>query len=366
MNISMLRTRWAAIGAAVAVTIGAGGIGISYATSPAGAAAYVPITPCRLADTRPAPDDVGPRNTPIVAGSSLTVLAHGENGNCKAATGNAIPATATGLQLNVTGIGATTPTFVTVWPTGAAQPVTSNLNLVPGAAPTPNAVTTGLSLDGKFDIANGIGSVNVIVDVVGYYTDHQHTGADIVDETLTGADVQNNTISSADTQNEPGISTNFMTTVVNATATPAAIATTSMRVPADGYVEIQVTGAWRNAAAGSDEAFCQLQKGTVGAVDTAQPWFLIEDRNTEVQYATFSAHRIMPISVADNPLFIFSGQSLHLVCDETAGDVSFDDVFISATYFASEYEPQPLVIFPSEAELAGPEVPEADQPGPND
>jgi hypothetical protein len=174
MNISMLRTRWAAIGAAVAVTLGAGGLGITYATSPAGAAAYVPITPCRLADTRPAPDNVGPRNTPIVAGSSLTVLAHGENGNCRAATGNAIPATATGLQLNVTGIGATTPTFVTVWPTGAAQPVTSNLNLVPGAPPTPNAVTTGLSLDGKFDIANGIGSVNVIVDVVGYYTDHNH------------------------------------------------------------------------------------------------------------------------------------------------------------------------------------------------
>jgi hypothetical protein len=174
MNISMLRTRWAAIGAAIAVTIGAGGIGISYATSPAGAVAYVPITPCRLADTRPAPDTVGPRNTPIVAGSNLTVLAHGENGNCKAATGNAIPATATGLQLNVTGIGATSPTFVTVWATGAAQPVTSNLNLVPGAAPTPNAVTTGLSGDGRFDIANGIGSVNVIVDVVGYYTDHNH------------------------------------------------------------------------------------------------------------------------------------------------------------------------------------------------
>ena len=42
------------------------------------------------------------------------------------------------------------------------------------AAATPNAVTTGLSADGKFDIANGIGTVDVVVDVVGYYTDHNH------------------------------------------------------------------------------------------------------------------------------------------------------------------------------------------------
>jgi len=50
----------AAIGAAVAVTLGAGGIG--YATTTSGERSiYNAIEPWRLADTRPAPNEVGPR-----------------------------------------------------------------------------------------------------------------------------------------------------------------------------------------------------------------------------------------------------------------------------------------------------------------
>ena len=279
MKISMLRTRWAAVGAAVAITLGAGGLGISYATSPTGAVAFVPITPCRVLDTRPAPDNIGNRNTPIGAGETHAVTAHGNNGAC---TG--IPAGATGLSLNVTTLGATSPTFVTLWATGAAQPTASNLNPQPGQPPTPNAVTTGLSATGQFNVFNAFGTVNVIIDIVGYYTDHQHTGADIVDESLTGADVQNNTIGSVDTQNEPGVSFDFMTDVVSATATPAAVAGTAMRAPSDGYVEIEVTGQWlNNTNAGVDTAWCQLQKGAAGAVVTADPWFIVTDRNvTEI------------------------------------------------------------------------------------
>ncbi len=172
MNTSMLRTRWAAIGAAVAVTLGAGGLATTYATNPAGAVAFVPITPCRLVDTRPAPDNVGPRSTPIGAAEILAISAHGSNGNCTAAS--AIPTSATGLELNVTAIGATSGTFLTIWAQGAPQPTASNLNPQPGAPPIPNSVTTGLSGSGQFNIFNGVGSVNVIVDVVGYYTDHNH------------------------------------------------------------------------------------------------------------------------------------------------------------------------------------------------
>jgi hypothetical protein len=169
MNIGMLRTRWAAVGAAVAVTLGAGSIGIGYATSPTGAAAFVPITPCRVVDTRPAPDTVGSRTSPIGPNETFTVDAHGSNGDC---TG--IPAGATGLSLNVTALGATSGTFLTLWPTGATQPTASNLNPQPGQPPIPNAVTTGLSAGGQFNIYNKVGSVNVIVDIVGYYTDHNH------------------------------------------------------------------------------------------------------------------------------------------------------------------------------------------------
>jgi len=334
MKTSMLRTRWAAVGAAVAITLGAGGLGISYATSPTGAVAFVPITPCRVLDTRPAPDNIGNRSTPIGAGETHVVAAHGNNGAC-----TDLPVGATGLSLNVTTLGATSPTFVTLWATGAAQPTASNLNPQPGQPPTPNAVTTGLSAGGEFNVFNAFGTVNVIIDIVGYYTDHQHTGTDIVDNSLTAVD----------TQNEPGVSFDFMNDVVLATATPAAIAGTSMRAPSDGYVEIEVTGQWYNATnAADDTAWCQLQKGAVTPiVGTTDPWFIVTDRNvTDIGWNGFSAHRILPISQADNPLLFFAGQSLSLVCDEIAGDVRFDDVHITATFFASSYEPIGFIFVP--------------------
>ena len=168
MNSKHIRTRWAAVGAAVAITLGAGGIGLVSATSPTGAAAYVPIEPCRLADTRAGAGTVGPRNTPITAAETLGIIAVGDNGNCVG-----IPASATGLQLNVTALNATEVSFLTIWGSGS-QPVVSSLNPQPGQPPTPNAVTTGLTSGGAINVYNEAGNVDVIVDIAGYYTDHNH------------------------------------------------------------------------------------------------------------------------------------------------------------------------------------------------
>jgi hypothetical protein len=166
--IGFLRTRWAAIGAAVAVSLGAGGIGLAHATVDSGdRPILVDINPCRLTDTR-SDSQVGPRGTPLGAGEQYAVAAHGVNGNCN------IPAEATALSLNVTALNATAPTFVTVFPTDEAQPLTSNLNLVPGQSPTPNAVTTGLDAAGMFTLYNAHGSTDLIVDVNGYYEHHNH------------------------------------------------------------------------------------------------------------------------------------------------------------------------------------------------
>jgi len=167
-GIGFLRTRWAAIGAAVAVSLGTGGIGLVHATIDSGIKPLlVDIDPCRLADTRPG-TQVGPRSTPLGEDEQYDVAAHGINGNCD------IPAEAVALSLNVTALNATAPTFVTVFPTDAPQPVTSNLNLVPGQAPTPNAVTTGLDVAGMFSLYNAFGTTDIVVDVNGYYEDHNH------------------------------------------------------------------------------------------------------------------------------------------------------------------------------------------------
>jgi len=167
---SLIRTRWAAIGAAIAVTLGAGGLGIANASIGSGErAVFVPITPCRVLDTR-AGSAVATRQTPLGAGETYTQNAHGNNGLC---TG--IPTDATALSLNVTAINATVAgTYLTFWPTGASLPDASSLNPVPGQPPTPNAVVTDISTGGQFNIFNFSGTVNLLVDINGYFVDHNH------------------------------------------------------------------------------------------------------------------------------------------------------------------------------------------------
>lgn len=125
-------------------------------------ATFVPTTPCRLADTRPAPDRVGTAGA-FSSDDTKIFPAHGTNGDCT------IPNDAVGLSLNVTALDATAPTFLTVWPDGDL-PEASSLNPVPDQPPVPNAVTTTLSETGSFNVYNLAGSLDVIIDVNGYYT----------------------------------------------------------------------------------------------------------------------------------------------------------------------------------------------------
>jgi hypothetical protein len=162
------RSRWAAIGAAVAVSMGAGGFGIAHATVSTGSKpVYVPITPCRLLDTRPA-TNVGPRNTPIGANSEYTITVHGTNGNCT------IPTGAVGIMMNTTVVNGTVGSFLTVFPADVTRPNASSMNWVAAQPPTPNEIGVKLSADGKIKVYNLVGTVDVVGDIVGYFEDHIH------------------------------------------------------------------------------------------------------------------------------------------------------------------------------------------------
>lgn len=126
-----------------------------------GRTTFVPITPCRLMDTRPAPDRVGNQSSFGVQ-DTKSVKATGVSGNC-----TTIPAEATAVSLNVTALNATEPGFIAVWPSGE-RPLSSNLNPGPGQRPIPNAVQTPLDA-GSFLVYNHVGSVDVIIDANGYY-----------------------------------------------------------------------------------------------------------------------------------------------------------------------------------------------------
>lgn len=168
MNASVLRTRWAAIGAAVAVSLGAGGVGLSQATTSSGEMPiYVPIEPCRLADTRP-DFQVGPRSTPIGASETYTLSGWGTIGECS------LPTATTGLSLNVTAVDASKATYLTFFPADASPPNAANLNPTPGQPPTPNAVNVDLDGSGEFSVYNRFGTVHVVIDVQGYYDHHNH------------------------------------------------------------------------------------------------------------------------------------------------------------------------------------------------
>ena len=73
------------------------------------------------------------------------------------------------MVLNVTVTGATAPSFLTVYPDQTTEPVVSNLNYGPGQT-VPNLVNAKLGADGAVSIANAAGSVQVIVDLEGYFT----------------------------------------------------------------------------------------------------------------------------------------------------------------------------------------------------
>jgi hypothetical protein len=75
------------------------------------------------------------------------------------------------VVLNVTGVDASAGSAILVFPTGTATPVASTVNLVPGEA-VPNQDTVGLGSGGDVTVLNeSPGSVDVIVDVAGWYTD---------------------------------------------------------------------------------------------------------------------------------------------------------------------------------------------------
>ena len=109
-----------AIGGALAVSLGLGGVLTMVNAGGAGqASTLVPITPCRLVDTR-ADQTVGARNSPLAAGEVADFAVWGTNGNCT------IPATATGIVSNITSVNGTSASYLTVYPGDAARPRSSS------------------------------------------------------------------------------------------------------------------------------------------------------------------------------------------------------------------------------------------------
>ena len=157
---SAMRSRWAAIGAAVAVAFGAGGVGwVAHATSGASISSLVNIAPCRLFDTRGGGDTVGDRSTPLGSGETFDRQVWGTNGDCT------IPSTATGISYNLTVPDPIVTGFVKIYPGDAAVPNASAINPSALLGTKANGGIVGLSASGSIKLFNQVGPLNAILDL---------------------------------------------------------------------------------------------------------------------------------------------------------------------------------------------------------
>jgi len=127
-------------------------------TSSAGALLFVPVTPCRVADTRGA---AGPFGGPTMAGGSNRSFAIPQS-SC------GIPATAQAYSLNVTVVPAGSLSYLTLWPTGQSQPLVSTLNSLGGAV-TANAAIVPAGASGAVSVFV-TNTTDVVLDIDGYFS----------------------------------------------------------------------------------------------------------------------------------------------------------------------------------------------------
>ncbi len=126
-----------------------------------GSAAFVPISPARILDTRPGlPAPAGSPKGLVSPDGSVDVQVTGEGG---------VPATGVyAVVLNVTIARSTDRGFVTAHPTGTSRPTASNINVTAVGQNAPNSVIVPVGEGGKVTLYTS-GGGHLLADVFGYF-----------------------------------------------------------------------------------------------------------------------------------------------------------------------------------------------------
>jgi hypothetical protein len=121
------------------------------------ASLYVPVTPCRIADTR---STTGPFGGPFLAGNTTREF-DVPNSACS------IPPTALAYALNATVVPRGTLGYLTMQPCGPTQPLTSNLNSIDGRVKAVAAVVPAGKNGGVCTFASN--DTDLVLDISGYF-----------------------------------------------------------------------------------------------------------------------------------------------------------------------------------------------------
>jgi hypothetical protein len=125
--------------------------------------AYAGLTPARLLDTRvdgTTVDGGSSGDGPTRGGATVVLPVAGRGGVPPSGAGAAV--------LNVTVTEPSAASYLTVWPTGEARPLASNLTVEP-ARTVANLVIARLGDDGSVSLFNAAGTTHVVVDVMGWF-----------------------------------------------------------------------------------------------------------------------------------------------------------------------------------------------------
>src|SRR5207248_3933966 len=91
------------------------------------------------------------------------------------------------VVINVAAVNASTNGYLTLWPSDSPQPVTSNVN-TDSTKSVSNAAIVKVAADGTISIYNAVGTVDVILDVEGWYATSSG-GAGSLYNAMTGSRV---------------------------------------------------------------------------------------------------------------------------------------------------------------------------------
>ncbi len=132
--------------------------------------AFYPITPCRIVDTRTGAGKTGGFGPPQLGAGSTRVIPV-----LSSPCASGIPANVTAYALNITVVPPARLTYLTIWPTGQAQPLVSTLNSFDGAV-VANAAIVPAGTNGQVSVFVSDAS-DVIIDINGYFAAPGNPGA---------------------------------------------------------------------------------------------------------------------------------------------------------------------------------------------
>lgn len=191
--MSFTRTRWAAIGAAIAVAIGGGGLFVANAgiTPPySDDSAFHPIEPERVLDTR---------RTVAVSSGTLKLDVEGPIPTISAAgtiiSQQVVPTTASAVAINLTvteGVKRSGYGFVKVYPCvniADPEPVPSAINFE-NNVDIANSLVVKTSATGEICLSV-FGTADLILDISGYYDDSR---LDALQDDVTDLEIESETI----------------------------------------------------------------------------------------------------------------------------------------------------------------------------